>query len=76
MDSQSDMESEDNDVLPDSDDFVIKNSSEAMLDEPVVFCCCCENGLESVCLINYPPFQLGRFFVTKTTAYSLLQKQT
>ena len=37
MDSQSDMESEDNDVLPDSDDFVIKNSSEAMLDEPVFF---------------------------------------
>ena len=37
MDSQSDMESEDNDVLPDSDDFVIKNSSEVMLDEPVVF---------------------------------------
>ena len=38
MDSQSDMEPEDNDFLPDGDDFVVKNSEEAVLDEPVGLC--------------------------------------
>ena len=61
-----------------------------MLDAPAFCCCCCccflfvcclflffaKKGLESVCLQNYPPFQHVCIFVSKTTAYSLSQKQT
>ena len=46
-------------------DFVVKNRDEAVLDEPEVFWvffCVCENRPESVCFLNYPPFQHGRFF--------------
>ena len=80
------MEPEDDDFLPDGDDFDVKSRDEAVLDEPVVFfllllflgCWFCfwGGGLESVCLLNYPHFQHGCFFVTQTTAYSLSQKQT
>ena len=62
MDSDSDLEPEDDDVLPDGDDFVTENSDEAVLDESV-FICFYEKGLESVCLLNYPSFQHGHFFV-------------
>ena len=34
-DSDSDREPEDNDFLPDGDDFVTESSGEAVLDEPV-----------------------------------------
>ena len=79
MDSDSDMEPKNDDSLPDhGDDFVVESSNEAMLDEPVYFvhvCVCVKKSLESICLLNYPPFQQGCFFVTMTTAHSITQKQ-
>ena len=36
MDSESDMEPEGDDFWPDVDDFVIRSSKEAVLNEPVV----------------------------------------
>ena len=74
----SDMEPEDNYFFTDGDDFVIKNNGEDdLLRWTSVFVCFafCENGPESVCLLNHPPFQQDFYFVAKTTAYSLLQKQ-
>ena len=37
-DSDSGMGPEDDDFLPDADDFVTENSGEAVLDEPVFVC--------------------------------------
>ena len=48
MGSVSDMEPEDDDFLPDGDDFVAENSGEAVLDESV-FLRFHEKGLERVC---------------------------
>ena len=67
--------------LPDGDDFVAESSGQAMLDEPV-FVRFYQKGLDSVCLLNYPPFQHGRFllllfcfvFVTMTTVHLTTQK--
>ena len=80
IDSNSYTEPEDNDFLPDSDDlFSLSESSDRdMSDEPVYFvhvCVCVKKSLESICLLNYPPFQQGCFFVTMTTAHSITQKQ-
>ena len=73
MDSNCDLEPEDDDFLPDGDYFVIENSGEAMLDEPV-FVRFYEKILEGVCLLNYLPSQHGHFFVTMTTAKLITQK--
>ena len=61
MDTDSDMEPEDDDFLPDGYDFVAESSEEAALYEPV-FVPFHEKGLENVCLLNYPPSQHGRCF--------------
>ena len=60
--------------LPD-DDFVTENSGEAVLDESVRFY---EKGLQSVFLLNYPPFSTWPLFVcvvvTMTKAHLIPQK--
>ena len=67
MDSDRDMEPDDDDILPNGDDFVAENSGEAMLEEPVFVRFFFFFKRSGKCLLNYPPFQHGNFFVTMTT---------
>ena len=78
MDSDSDMEPEEDDCLPDGDDFVLKSSDEAVLDEPVfvLFCFVCGKRFGKCLFTELSPISTWPVFVTKTAAYSLSQKQT
>ena len=74
IDSNSYTEPEDNDFLPDSDDFSLSESSDRdMSDEPVPYMYVI---LKSVWIQNYTPFSTRLQFVTMTTLHSCTQKQT